>query len=236
MDGITMHHGTGVIQYFYAMALRDAKPGETVNIDDFRYPGRLPDTREAGIIMLADKVEAATRTLKDKSPESIRALIQKLVNATLMDGQLVQCPLTIKDLYTIIDAFVESLLGVYHHRIDYPGLPARRPEQQPPSPSSDDRPSGDRPSGPIITLEIQNPLAQQHATADSETETVTPVTPEPDVPHEYPVVESASGPIDPQTGLPFMRPQRGITPAEDYESADHIPTPHRWARNKPDGS
>ncbi len=221
IDGIVMHHGTGLIQYFYAMALRGAKPGETVSEADFRYPGRLPDTREAGIMMLADKVEAATRTLKDKSPESLRGLIQKLVNATLMDGQLEKCPLTIKDLYTIIEAFVETLLGIYHHRIDYPGIPKR------PAPTGP--PTGDRPSGPLITLEIQNPLAQQKA---AEPEAAVPPTPPPD---DVPQTESASGPIDPQTGLPFMRPERSITPDEDYESADHIPTPHQWARGNPDG-
>jgi len=228
IDGITMHHGTGLIQYFYAMALRNAKPGETIQESEFRYPGRLPDTREAGIMMLADKVEAATRTLKDKSPESLRGLIQKLVNATLMDGQLEKCPLTIKDLYTIIDAFIETLLGIYHHRIDYPGIPQRSAPQ--PAVNT----TGDRPSGPVITLEIQNPLAQQHA-SESPTEAATPVTPVSDEPDDHPVTETPSGPIDPQTGLPFMRPQRSITPDEDYESADHIPTPHHWARGNPDG-
>ena len=226
IDGITMHHGTGLIQYFYAMAVRGAAPGETVDEAEFRYPGRLPDTREAGIMMLADKVEAATRTLKDKSPESLRGLIQKLVNATLMDGQLEKCPLTIKDLYTIIDAFIETLLGIYHHRIDYPGIPKRAAPGAAP-------PTGDRPSGPLITLEIQNPLAQQKAHPPA-----TPVTPETDTPAltpPEPVLESPSGPIDPQTGLPFLRPQRSITPDEDYESADHIPTPHHWTRGGRDG-
>ncbi|HCH63260.1 MAG: hypothetical protein CL927_15870 [Deltaproteobacteria bacterium] len=222
IDGIVMHHGTGLIQYFYAMALKEAKPGEVVREADFRYPGRLPDTREAGIMMLADKVEAATRTLKDKSPESLRGLIQKLVNATLMDGQLEKCPLTIKDLYTIIDAFVETLLGIYHHRIDYPGIPSRSEPTASPPP--------ERPSGPVITLEIQNPLVQQH-TADSET--ADPVA-SPDAAAPA-TTEPQSGPIDPQTGLPFMRPQRTITPDEDYESADHIPTPYEWARGNRDG-
>jgi putative nucleotidyltransferase with HDIG domain len=229
IDGIVMHHGTGLIQYFYAMALKEAKPGEVVREADFRYPGRLPDTREAGIIMLADKVEAATRTLKDKSPENLRALIQKLVNSTLMDGQLEKCPLTIKDLYTIIDAFNETLLGIYHHRIDYPGLPSREVPSE--------APAADRPSGPVITLEIQNPLAQKTASSAEAVDTPevrTPVAPEAPV-VEIPVIESATGPIDPQTGLPFMRPQRSITPDEDYESADHIPTPEVWPRGTRNG-
>ncbi len=223
IDGIVMHHGTGLIQYFYAMALKEAKPGEVVREADFRYPGRLPDTREAGIIMLADKVEAATRTLKDKSPENLRALIQKLVNATLMDGQLEKCPLTIKDLYAIIDAFNETLLGIYHHRIDYPGLPSR----EVPSETS----AADRPSGPVITLEIQNPLTQPSPSDADDSGALPPEAPA----VEIPVVESATGPIDPQTGLPFMRPQRGITPDEDYESAEHILSPQEWPRGNRDG-
>jgi len=224
IDGIVMHHGTGLIQYFYAMEMRRVGPNEEVEEGDFRYPGRKPDTREAGIIMLADKVEAATRTLKDKSPENLRGLIQKLVNATLMDGQLELCPLTIKDLYTIIDSFTETLLGIYHHRIDYPGVPVR----------ADPRPTtGDRPSGPIITLEIQNPLAQKKAAQEEAVHSASPVTPVEDADlTPASSSEPPSGPIDPQTGLPFFRPQRSITPDEDYESADHIPTPHHWARRK----
>ena len=232
IDGITMHHGTGLIQYFYAMALRNAKPGETVNEADFRYPGSLPDTREAGIMMLADKVEAATRTLKDKSPESLRGLIQKLVNATLVDGQLEKCPLTIKDLYTIIDAFVETLLGIYHHRIDYPGIPKR-------APTAPANTTGDRSSGPVITLEIPNPLA---AAPPAEPTPLADPPPAPDAPPppSAPPERDAhsdgqSGPINPQTGLPFLRPPRSITAAEDYESADHIPTSQHWTRRDPNG-
>ncbi len=220
IDGIVMHHGTGLIQYFYAMALKGAQPGQVVDEAEFRYPGRLPDTREAGIMMLADKVEAATRTLKDKSPESLRGLIQKLVNATLMDGQLERCPLTIKDLYIIIDAFTETLLGIYHHRIDYPGIPKR----------TDPRPvAAERPTGPVITLEIQNPLAQQHAAQVDEPAIQRPEVDVDDAPSEQP-----SGPIDPQTGLPFLRPERSISPDEDYESADHISIPHNWSRGRPE--
>jgi len=124
-DGIVMHHGTGIIQYFYASALEAAPAGTEVDEADFRYPGELPDSRETGIMMLADKVEAACRTLKDKSPENMRALIQKLINGAIVDGQLVNCPLTVAQLYTIVDAFTETLLGIYHHRIEYPGIPKR---------------------------------------------------------------------------------------------------------------
>lgn len=149
LDGITMHHGSGLIQYFYAKAVEQAKPGEIVDQADFRYPGEPPNSRETGIMMLADKVEAACRTLKDKSPESLRALIQKLVNGAVLDGQLDHCPLTVKELYAIVDAFTDCLLAIYHHRIEYPGIPSQ------PTPAA----ASEQATGPIITLEMAtNPL------------------------------------------------------------------------------
>ena len=149
LDGITMHHGSGLIQYFYAKAVEQAKPGEVVDQADFRYPGQPPNSRETGIMMLADKVEAACRTLKDKSPESLRALIQKLVNGAVLDGQLDHCPLTVKELYSIVDAFTDCLMAIYHHRIEYPGIPSQ------PTPAV----ATEQTTGPIITLEMAtNPL------------------------------------------------------------------------------
>jgi putative nucleotidyltransferase with HDIG domain len=150
LDGITMHHGTGLIQYFYAKAVEQAAPGSVVDEADFRYAGDLPNSRETGIMMLADKVEAACRTLRDKSPENIRALIQKLVNGAVTDGQLVKCPLTVKELYTIVDAFTDTLLAIYHHRIEYPGVPKRT-----------DLRSAEEPTGPIITLELASPFGAE---------------------------------------------------------------------------
>jgi len=142
VDAIMMHHGTGIIQYFYAKAVEEAEEGMKVDIDDFRYPGELPNTREAGIIFLADRVEAACRTLKDPTRETIRAMIEKLVNGAVTDSQLVQCPLTISELYTVIDTFTETLLGIYHHRIEYPGMPVMPPKGDTVSKSS------------IITLDV----------------------------------------------------------------------------------
>jgi putative nucleotidyltransferase with HDIG domain len=157
IDGIVQHHGSGLIQYFYARALSAAQPGEVVDEADFRYKGQPPTSRETGIMMLADKVEAACRTLKDKSPQSIRALIQKLVNGAVTDGQLDHCPLTVKELFTIVDSFTNTLLGIYHHRIEYPGIPRRPP------------PQGEAPTSPIITLETPSPFAMGGA-ADAEAE------------------------------------------------------------------
>jgi putative nucleotidyltransferase with HDIG domain len=153
LDGIQMHHGTGIIQYFYARALEQAGPDMTVDPADFRYPGELPSTREAGIIFLADRVEAACRTLHDPTRESIRGMIQKLVNSAVMDDQLEMCPLTIRELYQVVDTFTNTLLGIYHHRIEYPGLPV------PPL-------KGDViPDQGIITLDVARPDTTEHVEA-----------------------------------------------------------------------
>jgi len=161
VDGIMMHHGTGIIQYFYAKAVEAAEDGMLVDPDDFRYPGELPSTREAGIIFLADRVEAACRTLKDPTRESIRGMIEKLVNGAVTDSQLVKCPLTISELYTVMDTFTETLLGIYHHRIEYPGMPVMPPKGDTVSKSS------------LITLDV----AGQAAPADDGEVSLSP-TPE----------------------------------------------------------
>ncbi|NOY26879.1 MAG: HDIG domain-containing protein [Oligoflexia bacterium] len=146
VDGIAMHHGTSLIKYFYAKALEQAQPDEDIDAAEFRYPGPIPDTKEAGIMLLADRCEAACRTLHNPVADSIRALVQKLVNDAVTDRQLEHCPLTVHQLYRIVDSFTETLLGIYHQRIEYPGLPANVA----PQPVVD--------TGSIITLEIQNPL------------------------------------------------------------------------------
>ncbi len=150
LDGIEMHHGTGIIQYFYAKAAEQAGDANLVDEADFRYPGKKPDSRETGIMMLADKVEAAVRTLKDPSGDRIRALIQKIVNSSVTDGQFEECPLTIEELYKIVDAFTNTLLGIYHHRIEYPGMPQRLPQTA--------TEGGEVPTSAIITLEMNNPF------------------------------------------------------------------------------
>ncbi len=154
-DGIAMHHGTSIIKYFYVKAVDQAGDSIDVDPDDFRYPGPIPDTKEAGIMLLADRCEAACRTLKEPSANNIRNMVQKLVNDAVTDGQLENCPLTVQELYKIVDSFTETLLGIYHHRIEYPGMPK----------TTAPRPSVD--TGPIITLDIQNPLREGGGEEDS---------------------------------------------------------------------
>jgi membrane-associated HD superfamily phosphohydrolase len=117
VDNIYMHHGTGLLYFFYQKA-KSVDP----NVDPalFRYPGPKPNTREAGIVQLADKVEAACRSIKEPTPDRIRKMIQRIISSTLSDGQLEECPLTLQDLYKIAAKFEEVVLAIHHQRIEYP--------------------------------------------------------------------------------------------------------------------
>ncbi len=118
IDTIRQHHGTSFIKYFFEKA-KQRKGVDAVNIDDFRYPGPKPQTREAGLVMLADVVEAASRTLENPTPSRIQGLVQNLINNIFSDGQLDECELTLKDLHKIARSFNQILNGIHHHRIEY---------------------------------------------------------------------------------------------------------------------
>jgi rRNA maturation RNase YbeY len=121
-DMIQTHHGNSLIKYFYDKALKDENY-ENVNPADFRYPGPIPQSKELGIIMLADTVEAAVRSrIADlKSTSEVEAFIRKLINDKIQDGQLLESRLTLKDIETIISSFTRVFKGMYHQRIAYPG-------------------------------------------------------------------------------------------------------------------
>jgi putative nucleotidyltransferase with HDIG domain len=121
VDIIRQHHGTGLIKFFYERAKSQAAAGDqAVEEKDFRYPGPKPQTREAGIVMLADCVEAASRSLVNPTPDRIQGMVQKLINNVFIDGQLDECELTLKNLHEIAKSFNRVLNGIFHHRIDYP--------------------------------------------------------------------------------------------------------------------
>ncbi len=121
IDIIRQHHGTGIIKFFYDKARTQAEStGNVVEEKDFRYPGPKPQTREAGIVMLADCVEAASRTLTNPTPDRIQGMVQKLINNIFIDGQLEECELTLKNLHQIARSFNRILNGIFHHRIEYP--------------------------------------------------------------------------------------------------------------------
>lgn len=123
IDFIPQHHGTRVLAYFYHKAKAQAEArGETVNIEDFRYPGPKPQTREAVILMLADGSEASVRSLEEQSPENIRAIVKKIVDTVVSDGQFDESNITMRELTIIRESLINTLNNVYHERISYPGF------------------------------------------------------------------------------------------------------------------
>ena len=118
---IRQHHGTSLVTYFYERA-KDMEDPQLSQIDenDFRYAGPKPQTREAGIVMLADAVEAASRTLEDPTPKRIETHVQNIIEQIFLDGQLDECELTLKDLHAIQKSFSTILIGMFHQRIEYP--------------------------------------------------------------------------------------------------------------------
>lgn len=141
VDFIPQHHGTTRIDYFYrkALMLADSSDDETkideINDQDYRYPGPKPQTKETGILMLADSIEAAARTLEDPSPQKLEVLIDDLFKKRFEEGELDECPLTLKDLTKIKKAFLGVLVGVYHGRVKYPEAEDEREQKRE---SSDD--------------------------------------------------------------------------------------------------
>ena len=119
IDFITQHHGQSLIEYFYDKAVKEAEGGEPVDEALYRYPGPKPQTKEAGIIMLADSVEAASRTISDPTPAKIQGLVQKMINRVFASGELDECNLKLSDLHLIAGAFTRVLSGIYHRRIEY---------------------------------------------------------------------------------------------------------------------
>lgn len=122
-DMIPQHHGTSLIEFFYDKACQEAEEaGETNEVDKslYSYPGPKPQTKEAGILMLADGIEAATRTLSEPTFDRIQGLVQKMINKVFASGQLDECELTLKDLHAIARHFTRILTSIHHQRIAYP--------------------------------------------------------------------------------------------------------------------
>ena len=120
-DFIRTHHGKGVAKYFY-ISYKNEHPNEEVDMEKFSYPGPNPFTKEQAILMMADAVEAASRSLPEYTEESISNLIEKIIDAQVADGYFKDCPITFKDIALIKALFKEKLKTVYHTRITYPEL------------------------------------------------------------------------------------------------------------------
>jgi cyclic-di-AMP phosphodiesterase PgpH len=121
IDFIPQHHGTRTLHYFLKKAQAQARPDEEVSENDYRYPGPKPQFREAAIMMIADSCEAAARSLAEPTPENIRFIVTKIVDAIVADDQLDECDLTLRELTQIREAMIRSLVAIYHSRVDYPG-------------------------------------------------------------------------------------------------------------------
>ena len=150
-DIIIEHHGDTAVVYFYQKAMEESDD-QLVDIDDFRYDGRRPHTKESAIIMLADTVEAAVRSMPDPTPKTIHAFIEKLVSNKIQDGQLSQAPITLSDIDKISDAFATVLNGVFHERIEYP-----EPQKKKQKPKSDLKPA-------VSTAAKKNKVANKKST------------------------------------------------------------------------
>jgi len=126
-DFIPMHHGTTRVEYFYRQAL-EAVDGDKSRIDEsqFRYPGPKPNTKETGILMICEAIEAAVRSIKNPDIMKIEAMIDKIIKQRIDDNQLSECPLTLDELNKIkgtVDGntgMLHVLRGIYHIRIEYP--------------------------------------------------------------------------------------------------------------------
>ena len=120
-DFIRTHHGKGVAKYFY-ISYKNEHPDEEIDLEKFSYPGPNPFTKEQAILMMADAVEAASRSLPEYTEESISSLIEKIVDGQVAEGYFKECPITFKDIAMVKALFKEKLKTVYHTRITYPEL------------------------------------------------------------------------------------------------------------------
>jgi cyclic-di-AMP phosphodiesterase PgpH len=121
IDFIPQHHGTRTLHYFLKKAQAEARDEAEISENDFRYPGPKPQFREAAIMMIADSCEAAARSLSEPTPENIRYIVTKIIDAILSDDQLDECDLTLRELTQIRESMIRSLIAIYHSRVDYPG-------------------------------------------------------------------------------------------------------------------
>jgi putative nucleotidyltransferase with HDIG domain len=139
IEFIPMHHGTTRIDYFYNKALQLAKSStdetklDEINEQDYRYPGPRPQTKETGIMMLADAIEAAVRALDEPTPQRLESIIDEIIKRRFGEGELDECPLTLKDLTKIKEAFLNILVGVYHTRVKYPDASPKKSKREGPT-------------------------------------------------------------------------------------------------------
>ena len=138
-DFIVTHHGTGLAKYFY-VSYKNEHPNQPVDDTLFCYPGPNPFTREQAILMMADKAEAASRSLKEYTEESISTLIEKLIDDQMADGCFRDCPINFRDINMAKQVLIERLKNIYHTRIAYPELNKKAKEPAQPQPKNSSQP------------------------------------------------------------------------------------------------
>ncbi len=143
VDIIQQHHGTSLITFFYQKALEQTKDDLPLQ-EDYRYPGPKPQTRVAAIVMMADAVEAASRSLTEPTPARITALVDKIINHIFLDGQIDECELSLKDISEIKKRFTYILTSIFHRRIEYPEIAMKGGQHKVASEAALARTAGDR--------------------------------------------------------------------------------------------
>jgi len=121
IDFIREHHGTSVMTFFYHQALENASSNyDSINRNDFQYPGPQPHSKESAVVMLADSIEAASRSIKDPTKEKIEGMVRKIIYNRLNDGDLDDSGLSMVELKIVQNVFLTMLFGIFHTRIEYP--------------------------------------------------------------------------------------------------------------------
>lgn len=201
---IIEHHGDTPVMYFYHKALQQAD-GKPVDIKDFRYGGARPSTKESAIVMLADTIEAAVRSMPDPTPQAIQRFIERLVRGKIEDGQLSNSPLSLLDIDGICEAFSTVLSGVFHERIEYPNVQINNPA---PAPAAEKPVAQTTAPTPVVKQTTASTPAVKQTTAS------TPVVKQATAP--TPVVQPAA-----QTTAPV--PVVEAESAAKHEAAEEAP-------------
>ena len=189
---IVEHHGDTPVMYFYHKALQQPD-GKSVDVKDFRYNGSRPSTKESAIVMLADTIEAAVRSMPDPTPQAIQRFIERLVRGKIEDGQLSNSPLSLLDIDGISEAFSKVLSGVFHERIEYPTVQLNRGEGGKPAAAKPVPAPVPQTSGPV------QPVKPAQATGP-----VQPVQPARPAP--------AAGTVPATGSVPAVRPVQPVKP------------------------
>ena len=142
-DIIAQHHGNSLVRYFFEKAKEEYDPEmQTVGEESYRYPGPRPRTKEAALVMLADSVEAASRSLRKPTNANLKRLISEIFNSNLQDGQLDESRFSLSELKIMANTFLSSLDTIYHPRVEYPGFEfeKKRAKQAAPHKNNDRNP------------------------------------------------------------------------------------------------